>query len=149
MWAKLKENAKPYIQSYFIDGNGNTGNVGLSPTLGNLIMNALNREDFTYGTTYCLRQDADGTFGYASRESLIDSDNAKWILEPFKEQDPNYDAEAYMPFVVKAELTENIHTGEPNVGETSVSEAAYNFTTTYLDFEAQVETDNVEIYTIS
>lgn len=147
MWAKLKENAKPYIQSYFIDGNENTGNVGLSPTIGNLILNSIDRID--YGETYALRQDADGTFGFDNKKNLTDVDEAKWILEPFDEQDPNYNEETYMPFVVKAELTENIHTGEQNVGETSVSEETYNFTTTYLDFEAQVETDNVEIYTIS
>lgn len=140
MWVKLKEKSQPYVQNYI---------SAYSPTLGQFILNALNNPDFNYGTTYCLRQDADGTFGYASRESLLDSDNAKWILEPFDEQDPNYDAEAYMPFVVKAELTENIHTGVVNVGETNVSEETYNFTTTYLDFEAQVETNGVEIYTIS
>ena len=145
MWAKLKENAKPYVQSYFIDGNSNTGGVGISPTLGNLIMNALNREDFNYGTTYCLRQDAaDGTFGYASRESLIDNDAAKWILEPFDEQDPNYDAETYMPFTVSTQFEQESYNsqGQPT-GE------VLNYTTTYLDFDAKIETSNVTAYTVT
>lgn len=145
IWALLKQKGKTFLSSY----SQQLSQLNIPEQALTFINNALNNPDFKYGTTYCLRQDADGTFGYASRESLIDSDNAKWILEPFDEQDPNYNEETYMPFVVKAELTENIHTGEQNVGETSVSEETYNFTTTYLDFEAQVETDNVEIYTIS
>lgn len=145
IWALLKQKGKTFLSSY----SQQLSQLNIPEQALTFINNALNNPDFKYGTTYCLRQDADGTFGYASRESLIDDDKAKWILEPFDEQDPNYDAETYMPFVVKAELTENIHTGVENVGETNVSEETYNFTTTYLDFEAQVETNGVEIYTIS
>lgn len=143
MWAKLKENAKPYVEEYFVNSEDATMSQA-----GQFILNALNNPDFNYGTTYCLRQDADGTFGYASRESLIDSDNAKWILEPFDEQDPNYNEDTYMPFVVntefeqqtyiKVEGTEGIQEGE-----------TYNYTTTYLDFDAKIETQNAVAYTIS
>ena len=150
MWAKLKENAKPYVQSYFIDGNSNTGGVGISPALGNLIMNALNREDFDYGTTYCLRQDNDGTFGYDSKEELADVDAGKWILEPFDEQDPNYDANTYVPFYLKAELGEATYTDVVGTGVTNVGDTYY-FTTAYLDFDAKIENDPhiVDVYTIS
>lgn len=112
------------------------------------IKNALNNPNFKYGTTYCLRQDADGTFGYASRESLIDSDNAKWILEPFDEQDPNYDAEAYMPFVVNTEFEQQTYIKVE--GSEGIQEGdTYNYTTTYLDFDAKIETQNAVAYTIS
>ena len=143
IWALLKQKGKTFLSSYSQQLSGLVPEQALT-----FINNALNNPDFNYGTTYCLRQDADGTFGYASRESLIDSDNAKWILEPFDEQDPNYDAEAYMPFVVNTEFeqvtyikkegTEGIQEGE-----------TYNYTTTYLDFDAKIETQNAVAYTIS
>lgn len=143
MWAKLKENAKPFVETYFV----NSENATVSQA-GQFILNALNNPDFNYGTTYCLRQDADGTFGYASRESLIDSDNAKWILEPFKEEDPNYDAEAYMPFVVNTEFEQVTYIKKE--GAEGIQEGeTYNYTTTYLDFDAKIETKNAVAYTIS
>lgn len=143
MWAKLKENAKPFVETYFV----NSENATVSQA-GQFILNALNNPDFNYGTTYCLRQDADGTFGYASRESLIDSDNAKWILEPFDEQDPNYDAEAYMPFVVNTEFEQQTYIKVE--GSEGIQEGdTYNYTTTYLDFDAKIETQNAVAYTIS
>lgn len=143
MWTKLKENAKPFVETYFV----NSENATVSQA-GQFILNALNNPDFNYGTTYCLRQDADGTFGYASRESLIDSDNAKWILEPFDEQDPNYDAEAYMPFVVNTEFEQQTYIKVE--GSEGIQEGdTYNYTTTYLDFDAKIETQNAVAYTIS
>ena len=151
MWEKLKENAIPYVQTYFIDNSydeqlGVSG--GVMSQVGQFILNALNNPDFNYGTTYCLRQDADGTFGYASRESLADVDDGKWILEPFDEQDPNYDAENYIPFVVSTDFTQETYTNEQNVGVTNVG-PSYNFTTTYLDFDAKIETQNVKAYKVS
>jgi hypothetical protein len=144
MWAKLKENAKPYVQSYFID-------QGLAPSMGQFVLNALNNPDFNYGTTYCLRQDADGTFGYASRESLADQDVAKWILEPFDEQDPNYDAETYVPFFMKADMAQatvsqaddHSTTGNVTEGET------YYYTTGYFDFDAKIESTDAEVFTVA
>ena len=152
MWTKLKENAIPYVQSYFITGNGNTGGVGLSPTIGQLLLNALQREDFNYGTTYCLLQEpSDATYGlgYDSREEVADNDAAKWILEPFSEEDPNYDESKYVPFYLKAELGENTYTDVPGEGVTNVSDETYYFTTTYLDFDAKIESEGVNVYTIS
>lgn len=151
MWAKLKENAIPYVQSYFITGNGNTGGVGLSPTIGQLLLNALQREDFNYGTTYCLLQEpSDATYGlgYDSREEVADLDAAKWILEPFSEEAPNYNADTYVPFYLKAELGEKTYTDVPGVGVTIVGDTYY-FTTAYLDFDAKIESEGVNVYTIS
>lgn len=140
MWDKLKENAQPYVQSYFIDG----GYGPVVAQVGQLILNALNNPDFNYGTTYCLRQDADHTFGYASRESLADVDAGKWILEPFDKQDPNYDAEAYIPFVVETEFDQKDYTsdGKPTGN-------VFYYTTAYLDFEAQIETESTTAYTVT
>lgn len=140
MWDKLKENAKPYVQSYFIDG-------GYGPTVaqaGQFILNALNNPDFKHGTTYCLRQDADGTFGYASRESLADVDAGKWILEPFNEQDPNYDADTYIPFVVSADLDQEDYTsaGKPTGN-------VFYYTTAYFDFDAKIENSYAKAYTVT
>lgn len=150
MWAKLKENAIPYVQSYFIDGNGNTGGVGLQPAIGQLLLNALQRPDFNYGTTYCLRQDADGTFGYDSKDELANVDAGKWLLEPFDEEDANYDAGTYVPFYLKAEMGQATITDEEGVGVTATGDTYY-FTTTYLDFDAKIENGNhpVDVYTIS
>ena len=140
MWVKLKENAQPYVQSYFIDG-------GYGPTVaqvGQFILNALNNPDFNYGNTYCLRQDADGTFGYASRESLADVDAGKWILEPFNEQDPNYDADTYTPFVVNTEFDQEDYTsaGKPTGN-------IFYYTTAYFDFEAEIETTGAKAYAVT
>lgn len=140
MWNKLKENAQPYVQSYIIDG-------GYGPTVaqvGQFILNALNNPDFNYGTTYCLRQDADGTFGYASRESLADVDAGKWILEPFDEQDPNYDADAYTPFVVSTEFDQEDYTsaGKPTGN-------VFYYTTAYFDFDAKIENTYAKAYTVT
>ena len=144
MWAKLKENAKPYVQSYFID-------QGLAPSIGQFVLNALNNPDFNYGTTYCLRQDADGTFGYASRESLIDNDAAKWILEPFDEQDPNYDAETYIPFYMDANMAQATVSQAGDHGTTgNVTEGeTYYYTTGYFDFDAKIEGEGIEVFTVS
>ncbi|MBR5118644.1 MAG: hypothetical protein IK100_08375 [Muribaculaceae bacterium] len=147
MWTKLKENAIPYVQTYFIDNNydellGVPG--GVMGKVGQFILNALNNPDFNYGTTYCLRQDVDGTFGYASRESLIDKDEAKWILEPFDEQNPNYDETTYIPFAVSTQFEQDSYDNQGNpTGDT------YNYTTTFLDFEAKIETNSAIAYTIS
>lgn len=143
IWALLKQKGKTFLSSY-----GDQLSALLPEQAITFVNNALNNPDFNYGTTYCLRQDADGTFGYASRESLINNDAAKWILEPFDEQDPNYDAEAYMPFIVNANLVQATYTDEQNVGVTNIGES-YNFTTTYLDFDAKIETQNVKVYTVS
>ena len=151
MWTKLKENAIPFVETYFIDNNydGQAGvSGGVMSKVGQLILNALNNPDFKYGTTYCLRQDADDTFGYASRESLIDDDNAKWILEPFNEEDPNYDADTYMPFVANTEFEQITYIKKDGV-EGVVEGDTYNYTTTYLDFDAKIETQNAVAYTIS
>lgn len=143
MWNKLRENAKPYIQSYFID-------QGLAPSLGQLVLNSIDRID--YGTTYCLKQDADGSFGFDSKQNVGNDDAAKWVLEPFNEQDPNYDAETYVPFFVKADKgqatvsTTDDHgtTGNTTAGET------YYYTTGYFDFDAKIENaDDFSIYTVS
>ena len=140
MWDKLKENAKPYVESYLINGN-------YGPTVaqvGQLVLNALNNPDFNYGTTYCLRQDADGTFGYASRESLADNDAGKWILEPFDMQDPNYDAEAYVPFVINTEFEQEDYTsaGKPTGN-------VFYYTTAYFDFDAKIENNYAKAYTVT
>lgn len=150
MWAKLKENAIPYVQSYFITGNGNTGGQGLSPAIGQFILNALQRPDFNYGTTYCLRQDADGTFGYDSKDELANVDAGKWFLEPFSEDDANYDEAAYVPFFLKADMAQATITDEDGVGVTNVGDTYY-FTSAYLDFDAQIENGNHEtnVYTLS
>lgn len=150
MWAKLKENAIPYVQSYFIDGNGNTGGVGLQPAIGQLLLNALQRPDFNYGTTYCLRQDADGTFGYDSKDELANVDAGKWLLEPFDTEDPNYDAGAHQPFYLKADMAQATITDVDGEGVTNVGDTYY-FTTAYLDFDAKIENQNgeVDVYTIS
>jgi hypothetical protein len=139
MWIKLKENAQPYVNQYFIQSDNS-----VLQTAGQLILNALNNPDFNYGTTYCLRQDADHTFGYASRESLANVDAGKWILEPFDEQDPNYDAEAYIPFVVNTEFDQEAFT---STGKATGN--IFYYTTTYLDFEAKIETSNVTAYTVT
>lgn len=143
IWALLKQKGKTFLSSYSTQLSAVLPEQAIT-----FINNALNNPDFNYGTTYCLRQDADGTFGYASRESLINNDAAKWILEPFDEQDPNYDADAYMPFIVNANLVQATYTDEQNVGVTNIGES-YNFTTTYLDFDAKIETQNVKVYTVS
>ena len=150
MWAKLKENAIPYVQSYFIDGNGNTGGVGLQPAIGQLLLNALQRPDFNYGTTYCLRQDADGTFGYDSKDELANVDAGKWLLEPFDTDDPNYDAEAHQPFYLKADMAQATITDKEGEGVINVGDTYY-FTTAYLDFDAKIENQNgeVDVYTVS
>ena len=147
MWAKLKENAIPYVQSYFIDGNGS---VGLQPAIGQLLLNALQRPDFNYGTTYCLRQDADGTFGYDSKDELANVDAGKWFLEPFSEDDANYDEAAYVPFYLKADMAQATITDVDGEGVTNVGDTYY-FTTAYLDFDAKIENQNgeVDVYTIS
>ena len=147
MWNKLKENAIPYVQTYFINNAydealGVSG--GVMGKVGQLIINALENPDFNYGTTYCLRQDADGTFGYASRENLINDDAAKWILESFDTEDPNYDESSYVPFVVSTKFTQESYNSEGKpTGDT------YNYTTTYLDFEAQIETTNAAAFTVT
>lgn len=139
IWALLKQKGKTFLSSY-----GNQLSALLPEQAITFVNNALNNPDFNYGTTYCLRQDADGTFGYASRESLIDNDAAKWILEPFDEQDPNYDADAYMPFIVSTQFEQESYNnqGQPT-GE------VLNYTTTYLDFDAKIETSNVTAYTVT
>ncbi len=143
IWALLKQKGKTFLSSYSQQLSALLPEQAIT-----FINNALNNPDFNYGTTYCLRQDADGTFGYASRESLINNDAAKWILEPFDEQDPNYYTEAYIPFVVETEFAQATITNEQNVGVTIVGDTYY-FTTTYLDFDAKIETQNVKVYTVA
>lgn len=143
MWNKLRENAKPYIQSYFID-------QGLAPSLGQLVLNSIDRID--YGTTYCLKQDADGSFGFDSKQNVGNDDAAKWVLEPFNEQDPNYDAETYVPFFVKADMdqaTVSITGDHGTTGNITAGETYY-YTTGYFDFDAKIENaDDFSIYTVS
>lgn len=143
IWALLKQKGKTFLSSYSTQLSAVLPEQAIT-----FINNALNNPDFNYGTTYCLRQDADGTFGYASRESLINNDAAKWILEPFDEQDPNYDAEAYIPFVVNTEFSQNTWIDVVDEGGTDTGNS-FNFTTTYLDFDAKIETQNVKVYTVS
>lgn len=145
IWAMLKRKGNTFLNDPYYYNKL----VAMIPEQAlTFIKNALNNPDFNYGTTYCLRQDADGTFGYASRESLIDSDNAKWILEPFDEQDPNYNEETYMPFVVNTEFEQQTYIKVE--GAEGIQEGeTYNYTTTYLDFDAKIETQNAVAYTIS
>ncbi len=148
IWALLKQKGNTFIDQYYdklvqmMPGDAVVKAI-------TFLRNALNNPDFNYGTTYCLRQDADHTFGYASRETMADKDEAKWILEPFSEEDPNYNADTYVPFYLKAELGENTYTDVPGQGVTNVSEETYYFTTTYLDFDAKIESEGVNVYTIS
>lgn len=152
IWTLLKQKGKTFLSSY-----GSQLSRFLPEQAITFINNALNNPDFNYGTTYCLRQDTDGTFGYASRESLINSDAAKWILEPFDEQDPNYDETAYVPFYLKADLGQETYEGVQNeageyIGSNALNDTYY-FTTTYLDFDAKIETpDNgavVNVYKVT
>lgn len=143
IWALLKQKGKTFLSSYSQQLSALLPEQAIT-----FVNNALNNPDFNYGTTYCLRQDADHTFGYASRETMADNDAAKWILEPFSEEAPNYDAEAYIPFVVETEFAQATITNEQNVGVTNVGDTYY-FTTTYLDFDAKIETQNVKVYTVA
>ncbi len=144
IWALLKQKGKTFLSSYSQQLSALLPEQAIT-----FINNALNNPDFNYGTTYCLRQDADHTFGYASRETMADNDAAKWILEPFSEEDPNYNADTYVPFYLKAELGEKTYTDVPGEGVTIVSDETYYFTTTYLDFDAKIESEGVNVYTIS
>ncbi len=143
IWALLKQKGKTFLSSYSQQLSALLPEQAIT-----FVNNALNNPDFNYGTTYCLRQDADHTFGYASRETMADNDAAKWILEPFSEEAPNYDAEAYIPFVVETEFAQATITNEQNVGVANVGDTYY-FTTTYLDFDAKIETQNVKVYTVA
>ena len=149
IWAMLKRKGNTFLSDPYYYNKLLQMNIPEQALI--FIKNAVNNPDFNYGTTYCLRQDTDGTFGYASRESLIDNDAAKWILEPFDEQDPNYDAEAYIPFYMKADMAQATVTQSEDHSTTGNVEAGdtYYYTTGYFDFDAKIESDDAEVFTVT
>ena len=112
----------------------------------NLIKNNLNK--INHGTTYCLSEDASSTLDFMSYDEAKDKDIAKWVFIPFEKNDtcysyPNYD-EAHAKLIINANNGHSQNSWNEDDGF-QIGENA-QFTTTYLDFDAKILTQNASAH---
>lgn len=108
------------------DGTGNKTSDGGLPVFPKQALNLVRikmRQVHNAGT-YCITSNANGITDIADVALCADNDSAKWVLEPFDENDPAYDANAYNYVGVKT--------------DTIMAGGAY-YGTGYFDFDAKIE----------
>ena len=139
MWEKIKEKV--------------LDNLDLipSPVMQQYLRNNLAK--LNYGVTYCLSQDNYATFDFIDRNEANNDDACKWVLEPFdisNVSDENVE-QPYLEVVADTPVNEVLKPTEDHDQTSSVTtlETQYLFTTTYLDFDAKIESENTKAFIVT